>query len=275
MLYEAVFCRKGNKMKKKAIIKSSYGEHSAVYENPSAAQEGASSGIDEGAFSHGLLNATSSFFISEAYKAARTNLSFLLTGEAGKNIACFTSPSPGEGKTTTCANIAITFAQTDAKVLMIDADLRKPKLHKIFALSAQPGLTNLLSGFSDYSEVIRKTDYPNLDLLTAGHVPPNPAELLSSPQMKAILEQFSAKYDYIFIDTPPINVVTDVAALSKYATGIILVARQGITTTDTMKKAVESLRFVGANVLGFILNDINKDKYSYNYRYRYKYRYKQ
>lgn len=220
--------------------------------------------------SKSLLDALSSFSITEAYKATRTNLSFLLTGEDSKKIACFTSPSPGEGKTTTCANIAITFSQTNMKVLVIDADLRKPKMHKIFNLPSKPGLTNLLSGFCDISQAVRHTAYPNLDVLTAGNIPPNPTELLSSVQAKAMFERFIKEYDYIFVDSPPINIVTDVAVLSKYVTGIILVARQGITTTDTMKHAVESLQFVGANVLGFILNDINKDKYSYRYRYKYK-----
>lgn len=263
-------------MRKKTIQYAAYGNKSAQTDgtDPQAEQDNAA----QNAGTNGsLLNAGSSFYISEAYKAARTNLSFVLTGEMGKKIACFSSPSPGEGKTTTCANIAITFAQTNARVLIIDADLRKPKMHKTFAVPAQPGLTNLLSGFNTFDEVIKETGYANLDLITAGHIPPNPAELLSSPQMKNILEELSQRYDYIFVDTPPVNVVTDVAALSKYVTGIVMVARQGITTTDSMKRALESLQFVDANILGTILNDINMDKYSYNYRYKYKrskYKYK-
>ena len=213
-----------------------------------------------------LLNLNSSFTINEAYKAARTNLSFLLT--EGNNVACFTSPLPGEGKTTTCANIAITFAQTNASVLIVDVDMRKPTIHKLFGLPSKPGLTNILGGFCEIEDAIKHSIYPNLDILTVGHIPPNPVELIGSSQMSKLIKKLSFQYDYVFLDTPPVNIVTDVTVLSRLVSGVVLVTRQGITTTDSVKHAVENLSFVNANILGFILNDINIDKYDYKYSYR-------
>ena len=219
-----------------------------------------------------LLSDTSPFPVKEAYKSTRTNIIFSLTEEGCKKIIV-TSSFPKEGKSTTCANLAITFAQTGIRVLIIDSDIRKPRMHKMFGATHNIGLTNVLSGSSTLDEAIIHTKYENLDLLIAGHIPPNPAEMLSSQAMDNLLDLLSQKYDYIFIDTPPVNVVTDTIVLSKKVSGVFMVVRMGITDHKALKVAVSKLEFANAKPLGFILNDVHMDNDIYKYNYR-KYTYK-
>lgn len=217
-----------------------------------------------------IVNEKTSFFISEAYKAIRTNLMFMITKKGCKRIL-FTSSAPGEGKTTTVLNLAITTAQTGAKVLLVDADLRRPRIHRYMDLHLRGGVSNVLGGFAEPSEVIKKTDYENLDVVTAGPIPPNPSELLVSENMGRFMDELSENYDYIFIDTPPVDLVTDAAIISKFVDGVILVTRQNVTTTVIIDRAIEALEFVNANLIGFILNDVRSGQQSYRYRYKYKY----
>jgi len=219
-----------------------------------------------------LLSDSSTFLVKEAYKSARTSIIFSLSEEGCKKII-ITSSFPKEGKSTTCANIAITFAQTGAKVLILDADIRKPRMHKMFNAPHKIGLTNVLSGLSLLDEAIIKTDYENLDLLIAGHIPPNPAEMLSSQAMSDLLDKLSEKYDYIFIDTPPVNLVTDTLVLSKKVRSVFMVVRIGVTDHRELKTAVSKLDFANAKPLGFILNDVDMPQSHYKYNYR-KYTYK-
>lgn len=219
-----------------------------------------------------LLSDTSTFPVKEAYKSARTNIMFSLSEQGCKKII-ITSSFPKEGKSTTCANIAITFAQTGAKVLIIDADIRKPRMHKMFDAPHKIGLTNVLSGFSKLDEAVINTKYDNLDLLIAGHIPPNPAEMLSSQVMSNLLDKLSEKYEYIFIDTPPVNLVTDTVVLSKKASGVFMVVRIGVTDHRELKSAISKLEFANAKPLGFILNDVTTSQSHYKYNYR-KYTYK-
>jgi len=219
-----------------------------------------------------LLLDTASFPVKEAYKSARTNIIFSLSEQGCKKII-ITSSFPKEGKSTTCANLAITFAQTGAKVLILDADVRKPRMHKMFAAMHNIGLTNVLTGNSSLEEAIIKTNYENLDLLIAGHIPPNPAEMLSSQAMSDLLDTLSGKYEYIFIDTPPVNVVTDTLVLSKKVSGVFMVVRLGLTDHRALKEAVSKLEFANAKPLGFILNDVDMASNSYKYNYR-RYTYK-
>lgn len=197
------------------------------------------------------------FDVIESYKEIRTNVMFSLAGEGAK-IICMTSTSPDDGKTTTCINLAITIAQTGINVLIIDGDLRKPEIHKILKLSTEPGLTNALRGFCELNDAIQKTPYKNLDVLVSGHIPPNPVELLSSDEMAKLLETVKKSYDYIFIDVPPINSVTDVAVLSNLVSGIILIVRHCVTTFDDISSAIEKLKLVNGKILGFIMNDVNE-----------------
>jgi capsular exopolysaccharide synthesis family protein len=164
--------------------------------------------------------------------------------------------------------MAITFAQTGSKTLIIDADMRKPRVHKSFRIQSSPGLSDKLGGFSDI-DCLYDTDYENLTVMPAGTIPPNPAELLSSRAMSELLDKLSESFEYIFIDTPPVDVVTDAAALSRFISGVVLIARHGISTKESTKAAVTALEQAGAVILGFMLNDVNiESRYYTRYNYR-------
>ncbi len=221
-----------------------------------------------------IINPQTSFEIIEAYKATRTNVMFSLNSEKGCKKVVITSPTSGEGKTTTCINLACTFAETGAKVLIIDSDLRAPRLHKYLKLLNDKGLSNVLAGFNAVEECIIKTERENLDCLTSGPIPPNPVELVSADGMKELMENLGEKYDYIFIDTPPLNIVTEALILSKYATGVIVVTRQKYTMYKMVERAINSLKFANARIIGFVMNDVEDNKYVYGgYRVNGGYRY--
>lgn len=206
-----------------------------------------------------ILTGESSFHIKEAYKATRTNIMFSLAGKGCKRIVV-TSSFPGEGKSTTCINLAITFAQTGSRVLLIDGDMRKPTVHRKLDMTNGNGLAHLLSNFCTVEEAIQHTSYENLDAITSGHIPPNPAELLASEAMGELLETLEQDYDYIFIDTPPLNVVTDATVLSQRVSGTVVVVREGVTHHRDVQDAIGKLEFANAKVLGFILHDVKEGK---------------
>ncbi len=221
-----------------------------------------------------ILTPNSSFQVREAYKVLRTNLIFSLPMEGCKKIIV-TSSLASEGKSTNCINLAITFAEMNAKVLLIDADLRRPNLARMFNVPASPGLSNYLVGLNSIDEVIRESEYKNLDYIVSGNIPPNPAEILSSDNMGKMLEELSKRYDYIFMDTAPVNLVTDTAVISKYVHGIVMIALHNSTDQEALKYALNQLNFVGAKVLGFVLNGVvygNNGSYKYNSKKKY-YRY--
>ncbi len=221
-----------------------------------------------------IINPQTSFEIIEAYKAARTNVMFSLNNEKGCKKVVITSPTSGEGKTTSCINLACTFAETGARVLIIDSDLRAPRLHKYLNLSNEKGLSNILAGFNSVDECLIKSDRENLDCLTSGPIPPNPVELVSADTMKELLDTLGERYDYIFIDTPPLNIVTEALILSKYVTGVIVVTRQKYTMYKMVERAINSLKFANARIIGFIMNDVEDNKYVYGgYRVSGGYRY--
>ncbi len=223
-----------------------------------------------------ILSEKTRFNIKEAYKTTRTNIMFALNNnEENKNIIILTSSIPGEGKTLTSINTAITFSMTGAKVLLIDCDLRKAKIHKYMMTDNDIGLSNVLGGFDKLEDAVKTSEEHGIDYITAGHTPPNPIELLSSEKMEKVLLELSEKYDYIFLDSPPVNVVADTAAMSKMSDGILFVVRHKYTTHDMVYKAINSLEFVNAKVLGFILNDVDISSYSYSGRSKYgNFRYK-
>lgn len=202
------------------------------------------------------------FQIVEAYKIIRTGLLFALSTAQEKSIVC-TSAEPGAGKSTTCSNVAITMAQTGAKVILIDADMRKPTQHKIFRANNAQGLSKLLSGLAAMKDTIQRDVVTNLDLITSGPIPPNPSELLGSENMLNLLNRLSEEYDYIFIDTPPVNVVSDAFMLAKKVAGVMLVARQKQTHYEELQKAVESIRALEANVLGVVITDVSEQNKPY------------
>lgn len=221
-----------------------------------------------------VLASDSSFQVREAYKTLRTNLIFSLPQEGCKKI-CITSSIASEGKSTNSINLAITFAETGAKVLIVDCDLRRPNISKLLNKKSYPGLSNVLVGLNSLEEVVQDSGYENLDVIFSGNVPPNPAELLGSEKMHSIIDSLSEKYDYIFFDTPPVNIVTDTTILAKWMSGVVLVALYNSTDKDSIEEAIKQLEFAGAKILGFVLNGVvygNNGSYKYNYK-RNKYRY--
>ena len=227
-----------------------------------------------------LISANSSFAVKEAYNSIRTNLLFTQQGEKCP-IFVVTSPTANNGKTINSANLAINFAQMGKKTLVIDADMRNPSLHKLFSLSSRNGLSEILAGLTD-NITVTKTDIENLSVLTSGKIPPNPTELLSSPRMDKLLDFVKEHYDCVFIDTPPVNIVTDATVFSQKATGYVIIVKTDTTNVPELKTTVSTLQGINANILGFILNDANSEKkkyysyyrkYSRNYSYNYKYSY--
>lgn len=204
------------------------------------------------------------FRIVEAYKNVRTSLLFSLAPASQKSIVV-SSAEPDTGKSTTCSNLAITMSQTGARVLLIDADMRKPVQHKIFQVNNTTGLSELLGGFAKLNDVIHSDVASKMDLITAGPIPPNPSELLGSESMEKLLEVLSEHYDYIFIDTPPINVVADSLLLCGKTAGTLLVTRQKQTTYDELDKAIDSIKSIDGNILGVVITDVKEKEKSYGY----------
>ncbi len=223
-----------------------------------------------------IITANTHFSVTEAYKAARTNIMFTTASEKGCKKIIITSSVAKEGKSTTSTNLAITFAQTGARTLIIEADLRRPKLHQYLNLPNETGMAEYLGGFiEDPHEIIQHVDTYNLDCITGGHIPPNPSELLISSAMEKMLEIFAEEYDYIFIDSPPVNVVTDPVSVAKLMTGAVIVVRQNYTTSESLRQAIAALEFGKIKILGYILNNsADMRDYAYNrYKYKYGYRY--
>lgn len=212
------------------------------------------------------------FDVVEAYNATRTNVIFSLADKSdGCKTVIITSALPAEGKTTMCLNLALSFAQTEARILVIDADLRKPRIHTYLNSDNAVGLTNVLAGFASVESAIKKHS-SGFDFMTSGHVPPNPVELLSSTKMTQVLKKLSESYDYIFIDTPPTMIVTDASALAKNATGVILVAKYMYTTRENLEKSISNLNFVDAKILGILMNNSeNSRRKAYKKSYSNKY----
>ena len=211
------------------------------------------------------------FRVTESYKAIRTNLVLSIIKQGCKTVVV-SSSLPGEGKSTASVNLAISLAQTEAKVLLIDCDLRKSRVHRFFKFQISPGLTNLLGDMATVEEAVQSTGYPNLQVICAGMKAPNPSELLASEQMAGLLRGFSERYDYIILDSPPINVVSDALPLIKLSDGVVMVVRENTTTFPTVTAALKNLELVDAKILGFVVNGVkeNGGKYS-NYKYKYKY----
>ena len=202
-----------------------------------------------------ILNKNTNFVIQEAYKSLRTNISFLIRGQKCKRF-CITSSMPGEGKSITILNLAISIAQTGKKVLLIDADLRRPALGRLLAENAAPGLSNVLAGQLSAFEASRKQVYNNLDVMFSGDIPPNPSELLSSEQMMAMIEELSTQYDFILVDAPPVNMVSDCCIVANMLDGIVLLARQNKARKDGVRLAVNQLQLTNTKLLGCVFNGV-------------------
>ncbi|ADQ45261.1 capsular exopolysaccharide family [Caldicellulosiruptor kronotskyensis 2002] len=210
--------------------------------------------------------------ITESYRMLRTNIQYSSLDKPIKTIVV-TSTGPSEGKTVTCANLAVVMAQAGSKVLVIDADLRRPAIHKVFGVSNKVGLTNLLVENKNFEEIVQKDGVEGLDLITSGPIPPNPAELLGSKKFENFLNTISQSYDYIIIDTPPCGSLTDAAIIGRIVDGVILVAAAGEVQIEAIQQAKENLQKVNANIIGVVLNKVKRQTSSYYYYYYYYYYY--
>ncbi|MBW4665808.1 MAG: polysaccharide biosynthesis tyrosine autokinase [Chroococcus sp. CMT-3BRIN-NPC107] len=201
--------------------------------------------------------------VSEAYRTFQANLNFLSSDKELK-VVVVTSSIAQEGKSTLCANLAVTMAQSERRVLLIDADTRQPSQHKFWNLLNQVGLSNVLVNKADLNIAIKKV-MPNLSVLPAGVTPPNPMALLESKRMNSLIENFSENYDFIIIDTPALDIGADAAILGKIADGILLVVRPGTVNSASANSAKEFLEQSGQNVLGIVVNGINSDKKNHSF----------
>lgn len=203
--------------------------------------------------------------IAESYRTLRTNIAFSSFDKKVKTIVV-TSSVPGEGKSTTCANLAVVMAENGYKTILIDCDQRKSSLHKLFNISNEKGLSDFLVGNIEFSEAVQKTEIPNLNMITSGTKPPNPSELVASEKMKKFIEVLKETYDYIILDTPPVIIVTDAQLISAYADGCVLVVASSEVEKAAAVKAKELLKKVNAKILGVVLNKVKvKQKGYYEY----------
>lgn len=216
--------------------------------------------------SDSILGPNMNFATAEAFKLLRTNVSFSLPDEGSCRIIGVTSSIPGEGKTFTSINLAYSIAQTDKKVLLIEGDMRLPTISKITGLAPAPGLSNLLVGLDQKTKVTQS--FEGLSVLVAGDIPPNPSELLTSKRMSALIETISEKYDYIIIDLPPVTSVSDALVVSKYASGMVVVARQNYAYRAAFAETIRQLEQVGAKILGVVFNYAASGNGKYSKKYK-------
>lgn len=205
-----------------------------------------------------------SFAAAEAYKLLRTNLGFSLSDSTGCKVIGVTSAMKGEGKSTTSINMAYTMAQSGGRVLLMEADLRLPTVAKRLGLEQKPGITNLLVGQVSGNEILQRTNLiSNLWVASAGDIPPNPAELLGSANMKTTIQTMSEAFDVIIVDLPPITAVTDAVLVSKIVDGMVVVVRQNYCDRDSLEEVVRQLRFANAKILGFVMTGADVQRKNY------------
>ncbi|MBR5785172.1 MAG: CpsD/CapB family tyrosine-protein kinase [Clostridia bacterium] len=209
-----------------------------------------------------ITDKTFPFAAKEAYNSLRTNLLYALSPTNGKIVAV-TSSNAGEGKSSVSINLALTMATAKVKILLIDADLRRPSIHKKLKIDNSTGLSRFIVGFETMSDALKREVFPNLDVMTSGPIPPNPSELLGSENMRIFLQKASDYYDYIIIDTPPVNIVTDVAVMADCISGVLLVTSYGNTTFEDVKKSNITLEKVNAKLLGMVVAGVENKKSIY------------
>lgn len=206
--------------------------------------------------------------VAECCRVLRTNVMFSAADHQLKTMVV-SSANPKEGKTTTVIYLGTTMAQSGQKVLLVDTDMRRPRLHLSTGVQREPGLSNLILGEENYDDVIKPTAVPNLFVLPCGPIPPNPAELLMTKRFEAVLKELEGKFSKIILDSPPLQ-LTDAVVLAKRTEGVILVARSSQTVRDELKRAATMVRSVGANILGVVVNELDRserDTYYYHYGY--------
>lgn len=208
----------------------------------------------------------------EAYNLLRTNLYFSLTDVAGGKVVGATSPCPQEGKSTTSLNLAYALAGAGHKVVLIDADMRRPSLAGVLEMPLSPGLSNLLVD-ENADAIHTAVVHENLSVLLSGDIPPNPSELVVSDKMKALIEKLRGAYDYVVVDLPPVNLVSDPIMMSRHLDGMIVIVRHGYTRRRDVNDAVRSLKLVNAKILGFVYNGAKTAKKRYRKSNYYHYSY--
>ncbi|WP_167106182.1 polysaccharide biosynthesis tyrosine autokinase [Mycobacterium sp. DL592] len=207
--------------------------------------------------------------IAEAFRKLRTNLQFLSVDDPPRVIVV-TSSMPSEGKTTTAINIGLALAEAEHNVVIVDGDMRRPMLDKYLGMVGRVGFSTVLSGAAPLSDVLQKTRFPRLSVLTSGAVPPNPSELLGSLAAQKVLGELRAQFDYVILDSSPLLAVTDAAILAAHSDGALIIARHGRTKRDQLAHAVGALRDVGAPILGAVFTMTpSRGRSSYNYKYNY------
>jgi polysaccharide biosynthesis transport protein len=211
---------------------------------------------------------------AECCRSIRTNILFMSPDRPLRTMVV-TSPSPQEGKTTTAINLGVTMAEAGGRVLIVDTDMRRPRLHRSFGVPNREGISTVIVGKATLEEAIKRTDVPNLDVLTCGPVPPNPSELLHTDRFGAVLADCAKLYDRIILDSPPTSAVTDPAVLGNLADGVVLVIKAGDTTRDAAMHARRQLVAAKARLFGVVINaiDFSNPAYGYEYYYRNYYRY--
>jgi len=203
--------------------------------------------------------------VSEQFRTIRTNIQFSMVDQNLKTISV-TSAAPASGKTTNASNLAGAFAAQDRKVLLVDTDMRRPSVHKVFRTKNYPGLTNLLTDRSlELKDVTRDSYVDHLDFLTCGVIPPNPSELIDSKRMEELIEEMETHYDLVIFDNPPLLAVTDAQIMATKVDGTIVIVPQSEVTKDELNEAKELLEKVNANVLGSVLNKVDSDSDTYYY----------
>jgi capsular exopolysaccharide synthesis family protein len=210
---------------------------------------------------------------AECCRAVRTTLAFMSPNKDLQTIA-ISSASPLEGKSTLAVNLAISMAQSGKQVLLIDSDLRRPRLHRVFGKSSERGVTTVIQGTSSLADAVQETEIPNLSLLASGPIPTNPSELLHTRGFARLLSEAGEENRAIILDSPPLGVVTDGTIIAPQVDGVILVARNESTTRAALRSAMRTLNDVSADIIGCVLNDVDTSRRSYGYgtgRYYYYY----
>ncbi len=208
--------------------------------------------------------------VAECCRTIRTNLVFMSPDRPLRSLVV-TSHGPREGKTTTAVSLAITMAQSGKRTLLVDVDLRRPRVHRVLRLSSATGTTNYVVGGTPLKELTKETEVPNLWALPCGPIPPNPSELLHTVRFQQLLEDAKGMFDFVLLDTPPLGAVTDAAIAAPQVDGVVIVAQSNSTHKDALRSAVRQLDDVGANVVGSILNDVDLDKHRKGYSHYYYY----
>jgi len=219
-------------------------------------------GDENGGHADRLIHKDTSSRVLEAYRMTRTNLMYTGENDQGR-VFGFTGAAPHDGKSLTCANLAISFAMSGKKVLLVDCDMHRPTQHISFGIQSQTGLSEYLTGIEKEPQIV-KTEYENLSLLTAGRCPPNPAELLYSEHFSSMIAKAKETYDCVFLDLPPFNVISDAAIVAPHLDGYVFVVRAGRSDRRLVRSAIDSINHVGGKILGFVLNDTDRHVMPYN-----------